>query len=122
MKLYRGCVAIQCGEKFSWDLLWDIQCVSFGWIEYPLTWDLGGELGDLCRPGSFEEFFSGMFGISSFLCTNLFSVKYSWDGKSQGCWVGMSIVHKMTSGLTREKPESADSSKSIEYVLYKSIG
>jgi hypothetical protein len=31
----------------------------------------------------------------------------------------MSIANKMTSGLRREKPESADSSKSIEYVLYK---
>jgi len=73
----------------------------------------------VCRPGSFEEFFNGMSGISSFLCTNPFRVKYSGDGKSQGCWVGMSIANKMTSGLLREKPESADSSKSIEYVLYK---
>jgi hypothetical protein len=60
-----------------------------------------------------------MFGISSFLYTNLFRVKYSRDGKSQGCWVGMSIANKMTSGLMRQKPEGADSSKSIEYVLYK---
>ncbi len=60
-----------------------------------------------------------MFGISSFLCTNVFRVKYSGDGKSQGCWVGMSIANKMTSGLMREKLKGVDSSKSIEYVLYK---
>ncbi len=60
-----------------------------------------------------------MFGISSFISTNFFRVKYSGDGKSQGCWVGMSIANKITSGLMIEKPESADTSKSMEYVLYK---
>jgi hypothetical protein len=31
----------------------------------------------------------------------------------------MSIANKITSGLMIEKPESADTSKSMEYVLYK---
>jgi len=44
------------------------------------------------------------------------SVGGGWSGVVTGYPL---VDNKMTSGLMRQKPESADSSKSIEYVLYK---
>jgi hypothetical protein len=87
MKLYIGFVSGLCGNS-----VWgEIQLGSsvghtmcFIWMDRVPT-NVGALRGigrSVCRPGSFEEFFSGIFGIWSFLCTNLFRVKYSWDGKA----------------------------------------